>query len=280
MMVFNNQKISENFLSESEIRSKCPLAYATLPTNPKVSEKYVQANTSTVIEDMAKLGWYVVDAKQKSRRKNSSGIQSFHMIAFQNPDIKVVQNGEVEAYPRIILTNSHDGMASFRFRVGLFRLICSNGLVIADENFGELTIRHINYTFDDLRHLVEKTIEELPQYIEVMNKMKTTTLNKSQRYDFALKMLKIRKNIPAEEKLVVSEKTLTDILTPTRKEDEGHSLWTVFNVLQEKMIKGGSMIESGRTNKLRKMRPVKSFVRDIAANYQFFETAMEYLDAA
>lgn len=280
MMVFNNHDLSNNFLTAEEIHKRCPLAYATAPTNPKVSDKYIQANTSTVIDDMAKLGWFPIDAKQKKARKNSSGIQSFHMIAFQNPNVKVMQGDDVEAYPRIILTNSHDGMASFRFRVALFRCICSNGLVIADENFAELTIRHINYTFDDLRHLVEKTMRELPEYINIMNRMKTTTLNKSQKYDFALKMLKIRKNVPEEEKLNVSERTLIDILTPTRKEDEGDSLWNVFNVLQEKMIKGGAMVESGKEDKLRKMRPVKSFVRDLSVNYKMFDTAMDYLEAA
>ncbi len=280
MMGFSNHNLNTNYLSTDEVRKRCPLAYVTVPTNPKVSDKYVQANTSTVIDDMAKLGWYPIDAKQKKARKNSSGIQSFHMIAFQNPNVKVMQGDDVEAYPRIILTNSHDGMASFRFRVGLFRMVCSNGLVIADENFAELTIRHINYTFDDLRHLVEKTMTELPEYINIMNKMKETTLDKSQKYDFALKMLKIRKNVPEDETLSVSERTLIDILTPVRKEDEGDSLWNVFNVLQEKMIKGGAMVESGKDDKLRKMRPVKSFVRDLSVNYRMFDTAMDYLDAA
>lgn len=280
MMVFNNHNLAETFLTSDELRKRCPLAYATAPTNPKVSEKYIQANTSTVIEDMAKLGWYPIDAKQKKPRKNSSGIQSFHMVAFQNPDVKVLQDGKIEAYPRIILTNSHDGMASFRFRVSLFRCICSNGLIIADENFADLTIRHINYTFDDLRHLVEKTMSELPAYIEIMNKMKQTTLDKSQKYDFALKVLKLRKNVSEDEQLNVSERTLVDILTPVRKEDEGDSLWNVFNVLQEKMIKGGVMVESGKEDKLRKMRPVKSFARDLSVNYKMFDTAMDYLDAA
>lgn len=280
MMAFSGHNLSKDYLSTSEIKQRCPLAYATAPTNPKVSDKYVQANTSTVIDDMAKLGWYPVEAKQKKARKNSSGIQSFHMIAFQNPEVKIMQGEDVEAYPRIILTNSHDGMASFRFRVGLYRCICSNGLVICDENFADLTIRHINYTFDDLRHLVVKTMSELPAYIEIMNKMKQTTLGKSQKYDFALRMLKLRKNVPDNEKLNVSERTLTDILTPIRKEDEGDSLWNVFNVLQEKMIKGGFMVESGKEDKLRKMRPVKSFARDLSVNYKMFDTAIDYLDAA
>ena len=280
MMAFSGHNLSKDYLSTSEIKQRCPLAYATAPTNPKVSDKSVQAHTSTVSDDMAQLGWYPVEAKQKKARKNSSGSQSFHMIAFQNPEVKIMQGEDVEAYPRIILTNSHDGMASFRFRVGLYRCICSNGLVICDENFADLTIRHINYTFDDLRHLVVKTMSELPAYIEIMNKMKQTTLDKSQKYDFALRMLKLRKNVPDNEKLNVSERTLTDILTPIRKEDEGDSLWNVFNVLQEKMIKGGFMVESGKEDKLRKMRPVKSFARDLSVNYKMFDTAIDYLDAA
>jgi len=52
MMVFSNQNLSNNFLDRDEIKTRCPFAYATNPTNPKVSEKYVQANTSTVIDDM------------------------------------------------------------------------------------------------------------------------------------------------------------------------------------------------------------------------------------
>ena len=280
MMSYGSHNLSTKFLTEDEIKARCPLAFRENPTNPKVSEKYVQANTATVINDMAKLGWYVVDAKQKGKRKNSSGIQSFHMVSFQNPDIKVMENNEVEAFPRIILTNSHDGMNSFKFMIGLYRLVCSNGLIVADETFEELTIRHINYNFNDLRHLVAKTVEALPQYIETVNKMKATQLSKEQKYDFALKMLKLRKNVPEDAQLTVSESTLQEVLTPVRTVDEGDSVWNVFNVLQEKMIKGGSMVESGKNNKLRKMRPVKSFVRDLNVNYSMYQTAMTYLDAA
>ena len=106
-------------------------------------------------------------------------------------------------------------------------------------------------------------MSELPAYIEIMNKMKQTTLDKSQKYDFALKMLKLRKNVSEDEQLNVSERTLVDILTPVRKEDEG-----------------GVMVESGKEDKLRKMRPVKSFARDLSVNYKMFDTAMDYLDAA
>lgn len=280
MMVFSDQNLSTTFLELDEVKRRCPLAFVDTPTNPKVSQRYVQANTATVIEDMAKLGWYPVDAKQRRARKNSSGIQSYHMVAFQNPDIKIVQSDYVEAFPRIILTNSHDGMNSFRFMVGLFRLVCSNGLIIADDRLENLVIRHINYTFDDLRHLIDKTLKELPEYINITNDMRTTELSKLAKYDFALKALKIRKGIPFEENLNISESTLQDLLTPERDEDKGEDLWTVYNVLQEKMIKGGTSVEAGKENKLRKMRPVKSFVRDLSVNYKLFDLAKQYLDVA
>ena len=281
MMVFNNQNLNSNFLTNEEVKARCPYAFMTTPSNPNVSDKYVHANTATVINDMAKLGWYPVEAKQRKMRKNSSGIQTYHMIAFQNPNISIKQGDDVEAFPRIILTNSHDGMNSFRFMIGLFRLVCSNGLIIADENLENLVIRHIHYTFDDLRNLVNKTITDLPEYIKIVNRMKARHLSKVEQYNFAIDALKIRKNINVlDESFAVCEKTLQDILSPLRDEDADDSLWTVFNVVQEKMIKGGAYVEAGKENKLRKMRPVKSFVRDLSVNYKMFDIAREYLDAA
>ena len=100
MLSFANNQISTNFLSENDIMVKCPNAFKTEPTNPGVSERYVQATTIDVVRDMAKLGWYPVEAKQCRNKKGSSGIRSFHMIAFQNPDVKVMEGDDVEAYPR------------------------------------------------------------------------------------------------------------------------------------------------------------------------------------
>jgi hypothetical protein len=54
---------------------------------------------------------------------------------FRNDD--VVINGEDgdTVFPQILLTNSHDGKNAFQFQAGLYRLVCSNGLVIADTQF-------------------------------------------------------------------------------------------------------------------------------------------------
>ena len=273
----------QKFLTEDEIRQRCPLVFATSPTNSKVSEKYTVANTYTVIQDMEKLGWKVVRAAQRRATKKSSGRFSYHMVALQNPDIKItkqVDGGEetVECFPQIILTNSHDGLSCFQFRVGLYRCICSNGLVISDAEPSEFKIRHIYYSFENLRAVVGRILEALPSKVERMSQMSNVLLSEDQKLDFAKKALSIRKGVK-EEELQADEETYKDLLTPVRKEDEGSSLWNVYNVLQEKIVKGGyTTAEEGK--KARKVRKVTSFIKELDFSRRIDEVAQSYLMAA
>lgn len=273
----------QKFLTEDEIRQRCPLVFATSPTNDKVSEKYIVANTYTVIQDMEKLGWKVVRAAQRRATKKSSGRFSYHMVALQNPDIKItkqVDGGEetVECFPQIILTNSHDGLSCFQFRVGLYRCICSNGLVISDAELSEFKIRHIYYSFENLRAVVGRILEALPSKVERMSQMSNVLLSEDQKLDFAKKALSIRKGVK-EEELQADEETYKDLLTPVRKEDEGSSLWNVYNVLQEKIVKGGyTTAEEGK--KARKVRKVTSFIKELDFSRRIDEVAQSYLMAA
>lgn len=280
MMGFNGTL--QNFLTKDEIKKVCPLAFATSPTNDKVSDKYVVANTATVIDDMEKLGWKVVRAAQRKATKKSSGRFSYHMVALQNPEIKItkqVGDGEVvEAYPQIIVTNSHDGLNCFQLRCACFRCICSNGLVISDSNLADYKIRHIYYTFEELRKTVETIIAALPGYVERMTRMANIELSKEQKQEFARKALGIRKNIPFEE-VKVDEETIEDILTPVRKEDEGNSLWNVYNVLQEKITKGG-YFEAREGKKARKVRKINSFIKDMYMSQKIDEVAKSYIPVA
>lgn len=273
----------QKFLTEDEIRQRCPLVFATSPTNDKVSEKYTVANTYTVIQDMEKLGWKVVRAAQRRATKKSSGRFSYHMVALQNPDINItkqVDGGEetVECFPQIILTNSHDGLSCFQFRVGLYRCICSNGLVISDAKLSEFKIRHIYYSFENLRAVVGRILEALPSKVERMSQMSNVLLSEDQKLDFAKKALSIRKGVK-EEELQADEETYKDLLTPVRKEDEGSSLWNVYNVLQEKIVKGGyTTAEEGK--KARKVRKVTSFIKELDFSRRIDEVAQSYLVAA
>lgn len=284
MLKFANDNLAENFLSDEQLKAMCPSAFKESPTNPGVSNRYVHANTMTVVNDLRKLGWFPVEAKQCRAKKNSSGIRSFHMISFQNPDIYIEKpdsdgGSTVEAYPRIILTNSHDGFNAFKFMVGLFRLVCSNGLVVSTEEMANVSIKHINYDFETLRDVVKTTIENVPNIVMKMNRMKKTFLNEDEKKELATEVVKIRKNVESDEKFEIDEETIMEILNPEREEDKSNDLWTVFNVCQEKMTKGGYRSVGG-ANKLRRQRKITSIKKDVDYNQRLWAFAEKFIPAA
>ena len=57
---------------------------------------------------------------------------------------------------------------------------------------------------------------------------------------------------------------INDVVKPLRLEDNSDDLWTVFNVVQEKIIHGGFDYISG--TKVRKARQVKKFKQDQKIN--------------
>lgn len=280
MLHFNDKELCR-FMTKEEMHEKAPYIFATKPTRGAVSERYTLASTETVIDDMAKLGWGVTECKQQRADKRNSG-RSFHMVAMQNPNVYIEnENGGVEGYVRIILQNSHDGFHSFKFMVGIFRICCSNGLIVATQQFQNVSIRHINYDFEELRRIVAQAVDASRSTVEVMNKMQETLLTDKQKEDFAVKAVAIRKGIREGDKMPkLSQEELKDILEPVRSEDEGNDLWSVYNVLQEKVMKGDFHFGKTKLGKKRKARPITGAAKDIEVNQKLFETASAYLLAA
>ena len=272
MLSFQN---SQSYLTKDQLKEKCPLAFAEAPTNPDVSGKYLFVNTETIVDDLDKLGWKPVQAAQRKSRGKET-IFSKHMVAFQNPDIKIKGSDGDDSFPRIIMTNSHDGMQAFKFSVGIYRLVCSNGLVVADEEFSDFKIKHKGYTFEELRGVVNEAVADLPNRVQVLNEMKNRVLTKEEKGKLALDAMLIRAGIKPKsdkaKKFNYDEETIEDILDPKRKEDEGDDLWRVFNVIQEKITQGD--FHAALTGaKVRKVRKIKSFEKDLKVNKELFKLA-------
>ena len=252
-------------ISKEQVKQVAPSVF-TKTGSSNVSEKYSHIPTERVMDDMSALGWNVVDAKEIKARKNQ-GFQK-HMLVFANSEIIINGNDGDTVFPRILLTNSHDGKNAFTFKTGLFRLVCSNGLVIADEQFGEMKIRHMGYDFEALQSLITEMVEKLPLTVESMNRFKNKQLSEEQKQKFALEALGLR--FDTENKTF----NVNEFLTPTRKEDEGSDLWSVFNLVQEKLVNG--MFDYRSTSKTRKARRIKNFQQDVALNTDLYKLALQY----
>ena len=258
------------FLTDAQIKEQAPAIFSEKASS-EVSKHYTHIPTTKVIDDMRLLGWDVVDAKEvKARKATTRGVQK-HMVVFRNPDVVINGDDGDTVFPQILLTNSHDGKNAFTFVAGLFRMICENGLVISTEKFEDVKMRHMGYTFEDLQVKIKDMVARLPLTVESMNKMKEIEMGEQAALDFAKKALEIRFDKKQVARIKVDFK---DLLNPTRKEDMGSDVWSVFNVVQEKMIHGGFDYISG--TKVRKARRVKNFKQDQKINKELFSLALEY----
>jgi len=259
---------SNVFLTESEIKEKASSIF-TEKGAPGTSEKYAHISTKQIVDDMARLGWGVVDAKQVRARKGE-GYQK-HLVVFRNNDIVINGEDGDNAYPQVLLTNSHDGKNAFTFTAGLFRLVCENGLVICSKEFENLKIRHYGYDFEELQKVINTMVESLPLTVESMNTFKQKTLRQEQITEFARRAAEIRFGA---EQLRNIQINYDELIEPTRPEDRGNDLWSVYNVVQEKLVHG--MFEYISGTKLRKARKIKNFKQDLDLNTKLYELAVEY----
>lgn len=251
----------------AQISAVCPSAFTRVAA-PHVSTNYTHIPTSQVVEDMIELGWTPVSAQEVKSRK-SVGFQK-HIIRFQNQNIMINGANDDNVFPELLLTNSHDGKNAFHLRVGLYRLVCSNGLVVADAEFSNIAIRHSGYTFDELRAQVVNLIETLPNLVNKINQFRDISLSDEQQIEFATQAALARWNNPD---VVVNP---ADLLLAERNLDMGTDLWSVFNRVQEKLVNGGFNYNNGR--KTRKVRALKNFTADLQFNGKLWQLAEEYLN--
>ena len=175
-----NQKIeNRDSLNMDELKMICP-EIATPEINPAlrqklgITDKYVHVPTEKVIEDVMKLGWTPINAYRVASRGKRTGTGR-HMVKFINYDF--MQEGKTE-YPELLLTNSHDGTTAFKLDVGIFRLVCSNGMVVKSQDFGSMRVRHYGYDFETIKGAVNELVEQIPDYLKQVEDMKEQELER------------------------------------------------------------------------------------------------------
>ena len=272
-------------LNDNDIKAICPVAFKETMSQSEIrnlglSKHYSFVPTSSVINDLRSMGWEVVDAKQvKARKKSTRGYQK-HMVTFEHPDYRVEG---AEEFPQLLLTNSHDGGNAFQLSAGIFRLVCSNGLVIKSEDYGSARLVHKGYSFEAVQKLVNEFAETIDGTLSKITEMKKVELTKEQQIEFAKQAALLRFTAKSyNENNIADVVDIDDLLNVERKEDAGNGLWEVFNRVQESLVNGKyNYAMNGKVNaadaKTRKARPIKNFKQSIDVNKKLSELAFAYV---
>ena len=272
-----NKVLKHQALNDEDIKYLCPVAFKDKMTKAEInrlglSKHYSFVPTMNVVNDLRALGYEVVDAKQVSARKKSTKGYQKHMITLEHPKYKVEGSKE---YPQILLTNSHDGGNAFTLSAGIFRLVCSNGLVIKTEDYGSARLVHKGYSFEAVQKLVKEFEVTVAEVLDKITAMKKVQLTKDQQIEFAKQAALLRfKSKSYNEDNIEKVVNIDDLLNVERKEDAGDGLYEVFNRVQESLI-NGKYTYLGTKDKPRKARPIKNFKQNIEVNKKLSELAFE-----
>lgn len=172
------------------------------------------------VEEFRKLGWQITGV----RDWNTNGKPLENSVQMMHPDF-----ADSESKLNLLINNSANGNWPMTMSLGLYRKVCSNGLVAFREN-ATAVIQH-------------KAGVDLQSYIDVLNsqaaeihkdfaRMKDVVLSTAQIEEFAKAAIVKRYQLSLEEEANID---VTPFLTIRREEDAGQDLWKVFNRLQENL---------------------------------------------
>ncbi|HEM6741975.1 TPA: DUF945 domain-containing protein [Citrobacter farmeri] len=230
------------------------------------SDRYSYIPTITLLENLQREGFQPFFACQTRVRDLSKREHTKHMLRLRRA-------GQITGQQvlEIILLNSHDGSSSYQMLPGIFRSVCTNSLVCG-QSFGEIRVPHKG-------NVVEKVIEGAYEVLGVFDRveekreaMQLLQLPPPVQQAFARAALTYRFG---EEHQPVTE---AQILAPRRWQDESGDLWTVYNRVQESLIKGGL---AGRSalGKRSHTRAVKGIDGDLKLNRALWVMAEELQQA-
>ena len=239
-------------LSDDQIRAVAPSIFADAPHGSR-SERYAYIPTATVLTKLRQEGFEPFMVCQTRVRNEDRRAFTKHMIRMRHAS--QINGSEAN---EIILLNSHDGTSSYQMLAGMFRFVCHNGLVCG-ETTADIRVPHKG---DVAGEVIEGAYEVLQGFEQVQasrDAMRVITLETGEEEILARSALALKYDDPTRP-APVSE---TQLLAPRRFDDRRPDLWSVFNRIQENMVKGGltARTSNGRRQRTREVQGIDQNLR-------------------
>ena len=276
-------------LTNEQLIRSVPAIGAEHPSQ-RVSGVYKQVRTIEVIDILRDQGWMPVMASALKVRSLERGLFCKHMIRFQREnDASQYEDEKIQ----LLLTNSHDAGSCYHVMLGVFRMICSNGMIVMSSSFQDIRIRHVGFDPQEVVRASAKVGEAGKLVAQKVHAMRCVLLSGEEREALtqSAAMLLFEPEDLRSHRIEFNPHLLE---MPRRLEDKGDDLWHTFNRIQENVTKGGARYlrqdqEHGRwpgtdaapldAHYARgKLQKIKSIDRDIRLNQALWALAERMLE--
>lgn len=245
------------------------------------SEKFEVIPTFQLLGELEKEGFYPVKVQVGGSRDYEKRGFTKHLLRLRRRDDLTGAPKVGDSFPEIVLVNAHDGTASYQIHAGLFRLVCSNGLTVSDDQWGSVRVGHTGK--DVLGKVIEGTYTVLDNAVQALDQaaeLRAISLTRDEERVFGEAALRLRFEEESLPKI-----TGDDVVRPRRgadwaERDGRNSLWLTFNKAQENLVRGGLFYrhtsETTRRITDRRTRPVQSADGDLKLNRALWHLTKEF----
>lgn len=252
------RRVQEIFRPVQDIRQVSTIC-AERP-HESTSQRYSFIPTTAPLTVLADFGWRpVAVAEQRVRDKNKAGYQR-HAVKFRNELFSKDALQVGQTLPELVLINSHSGNASFQLTLGLFELVCSNGLMVEREGIAERRVLHRGYTSYKVAEAIGAIAPNVPKLLGEVEDMRQIQLNGEEQKAFASAAIDLRWD---GEKYAIDPERM---VAPRRSNQQGSDLWQSFNRVQESLIRGGVRVRNLESGQSQLARPVTGLAENVRLN--------------
>lgn len=236
------------------------------------SAAYKYIPTSEILTGLAREGFRPYAVMQGGSREEDKRGFTKHLIRLRH-DSQPLQVGGT--HNEIVLLNSHDGTSAYRLMAGVFRLVCGNGMVVAQNLIDDIRIPHKGNIEGQVIDGCISILNRLPEVSESVNEMASLRLTPGEQQAFARAALVARYDDPEKSAPVTADQ----VLTLRRHEDAAPTMWNTLNAVQENLIRGGLRYnqrnENGRLVARRRTREVGGIDQNTGLNRALWALAEE-----
>jgi hypothetical protein len=231
--------------------------------------------THQLLAGLAKEGFLPVKVQVGGSRDEEKRAFTKHMIRFRRQDDLTGAPKVGDSFPEVVMMNAHDGTSRYQLHAGLFRLVCLNGMVVSDANFGQVKVGHsgkgvIDKVIEGTYRVLDDAVLALGQAQELQG----VTVSRDEQRIFGEAALRLRYDDESLPKIDGGQ-----VVRARREADAFGTLWHTFNRAQENLVRGGLSYrhtnEEGRVS-YRDTRPVNSADGDLKLNRALWHLTQEF----
>ena len=255
-------------LSLEAVQQRAPAVFALSP-HERMSSKYTFIPTERVLSSLMQVGFVAVDARQ-ARTRAGGELHARHAIRLRRR-YETVQL--MDSVPEVVFLNSHDGTSAYQFRMGIYRAVCTNGLIVSRGAFPACYVSHRGNVVEDVVAAALQVAERFESLAAQVERMEHRRMFKDEQLAFAGQALTLRFPDAAQAGL-----RAVQLLGCRRVQDAGDDLWSVLNKVQENLL-GGGLVRYSLNGRLTRTRRITSIREDVRLNSRLWDLASEVMAA-